>query len=295
MPSRIVEISELEAGDSGFDLAVERAGEALLRTLLDAEDRHFWHATRKRFILSRLRRIGIAPGARLIDVGCGSGSVSAALARAGYDVTGVDGHRTLLEAAARRPEKLTLCLHDIARGLGELPERGGYDLAALFDVIEHFDDPAAVLADAVRCVRPNGIVVGTVPALMWLWTGVDARSGHRLRYSTATLRSRLRGVSGTTTLEIVPFNRFLVPLLWLQRLVVGRGDSTEHLIRSHAVPPGPVNWMLEGLVTLEQRLSGALDRTPLPGASLWFALRREPDSAGARRPGSTLDRPPATS
>jgi SAM-dependent methyltransferase len=273
MPSPIHAISELAEDASGYDLASDGRDQALVRALLAADARHFWHTTRKRLIASRLRKLGAAPGARLIELGCGSGGVAAALSRVGYDVSGVEGHRPLIEAAARRPETLTLWLHDIGRGLGELPERG-FDVAALFDVIEHFDDPPAVVAQAVDCVRPGGFVVGTVPALMWLWTGIDARSGHRLRYSQATLRAHLRQVPGASVVEIVPFNRVLVPLLWMHRLFLGRGDSAEQLIRSLAVPPAPLNSLLAALIRLEQALSGLLDRTPLPGASLWFALRK---------------------
>jgi SAM-dependent methyltransferase len=273
MPSRIVAITALDAGDSGFDLAGDDTDGAFTRALFAAEARHFWYATRNRLILSRLRGLGVAAGARLIDLGCGSGCVSAALARSGYDVTGVDGHRALLEAAARRPETLTLWLHDIARGPGALPQRG-YDVAALFDVIEHFDDPPAAVADAVRCVRPGGLVVGTVPALMWLWTGIDTRSGHRLRYTPATLRAHLQAVPGIEPVEIVPFNRVLVPLLWLKRLTVGREGSTDDVIKGLAVPVAPLNALLAALVRLEQGLAPVLERTPLPGASLWFAARR---------------------
>jgi SAM-dependent methyltransferase len=274
MPSEILTVSEMAGDDAGYDLESDRSGAALVRALLDAQARHFWHNTRNRLIVSRLRRLGVPAGARLVDLGCGSGGVAAALSRAGYRVTGVEGHRVLIEAAARLPESLTLWLHDMRRGLGALPERG-HDVAALFDVIEHVDDPVALVAEAMACVRPQGWVVGTVPALMWLWTGIDVRAGHRLRYTTVTLQKALLRVPGARLVEIVPFNRVLVPLMWIQRLLVGRGDTTEDLIRSLAVPPLPVNALLAGLIRIEQGLAGLLDHTPLPGTSLWFALRKD--------------------
>jgi SAM-dependent methyltransferase len=282
MPSEIFTVSELAGDAAGYDLTGDGSGAALVRALLDAEARHFWHTTRNRLIVSRLRRLGVAPGARLLELGCGSGGVAAALSRAGYRVTGVEGHRVLIEAAARRPESLRLWLHDLGRGLRELPERG-HEVAALFDVIEHVDDPETLVAEAVGCVRPAGWVVGTVPALMWLWTGIDVRSGHRLRYTAATLRPVLERVPGATLVEIAPFNRVLVPLLWSHRLVLGRGDTTADLIRSLAVPPPSVNSLLAALIRLEQGLAGLLDRTPMPGASLWFALRKNaaPQADGA--------------
>ena len=276
MPTRLRIISELARDHPGYDLASDDATEKAVEALRAAENRHFWYLTRNRIILGRLRGLGLEHGARLIELGCGSGCVSAALARAGYQVTGVEGHRPLLEVAALRPEPLMLWLHDLARGADELPERG-FDAACLFDVIEHFDDPPAVVANAAACVRPGGLVVGTVPALMWLWTGIDTRSGHRLRYTPATLRAHLQAVPGIDLVEVVPFNRVLVPLLWLKRLAVSRDGRTEDVIKGLAVPPAPLNALLAALVRLEQGLAPVLDRTPLPGASLWFAARKRSD------------------
>jgi len=275
VPSKIRLVSELAGDHPGFDLARDGAADVAVEALRAAENRHFWYLTRNRFILDRLRRLGLGPGARLIELGCGSGSVAAALARAGFDVTAVDGHRALLEVAARRPESLTLWLHDLARGVDALPDRS-FEAAGLFDVIEHLDAPAAALQDALRCVRPGGLLVGTVPALMGLWSGIDERAGHKVRYTTRTLRELLRSVAGAATLEVVPFNRVLVPMIWLQRQVVGRGADTAHAIQNLAVPVWPVNAALGGLVAVEQRLSPLLDRSGLEGSSLWFALRRVP-------------------
>jgi SAM-dependent methyltransferase len=188
-------------------------------------------------------------------------------------VTGVDGHRDLLHVARCRSSAVRLWLHDLRRGTSELPAHD-FDAVGLFDVIEHLDDPAAALRDALACVRPGGAVVGTVPALMALWSGIDEHAGHKLRYTVRQLRALLEGVPDAKAIEIAPFNRTLVPLLWVQRRwVLRRGDDAS-AARNLSVPFAPVNGGLYALVMLEHRLAPILDRTPLGGSSIWFSLRR---------------------
>jgi 2-polyprenyl-3-methyl-5-hydroxy-6-metoxy-1,4-benzoquinol methylase len=268
MPSPIRVLSQLDLDHEAYDVSSATA----VRALLAAEAKHFWHLTRQRIVTDRLHALGLPPGARLIDLGCGSASLAAALARAGYRVTGVEGHRLLLEVAAQRPETLALWLHDLRLGTEALPERD-FDAAGLFDVIEHLEDPAGALVSALQCVRPGGWVVGTVPALMALWSGVDVASGHKTRYSKARLADLLGGIPGARVIEIAPFNRVMVPLLWLHRRRA-RSASADELAQNLSVPARPLNQALRVLVLLEHRLSRFLDGTPVPGASLWFALRR---------------------
>jgi 2-polyprenyl-3-methyl-5-hydroxy-6-metoxy-1,4-benzoquinol methylase len=254
--------------DPDYDISDRAALEALRR----AEDRHFWQVSRARMIARRLSKLGLRRGASLLDLGCGMGCVSAVLARAGYQVTGVDGHQRLLDVAAQRsPESRFLC-RDLRQGVGDLGNASS-DAAGLFDVIEHMAEPMAALEGALSCVRPGGLLVGTVPALMWLWSSIDNSSGHKVRYERDTLRRVLIQVRGAALLSIAPFNRVLVPLLWLHRRRVGRGQSRS--VENLTVPWGPVNAAMLALLNFENALAPALDATPLPGASLWFALRKQ--------------------
>jgi SAM-dependent methyltransferase len=257
----------LRPDDPDFDISSDEDVRALFR----AEEHHFWHRARNRFIVRRLR--ALAGRATLLDLGCGAGCVTAELARAGYDVTGLDGHPALLEVASRRAPAVSLVCHDLRTGPPSLPG-APYDVVSLFDVIEHLDEPIRLLETAVALTRPGGLVVGTVPALMLLWSGIDEHSGHKTRYDAKSLRALLTRISSGTVVEIVPFFRALVPLMLLQRRIVGRRGDAAGSAQNLRVPAWPINRGLDLLSRAEALLAPALDPLRIPGASLWFAMKR---------------------
>ena len=191
--------SGLLPDDPAFDVS----DEGDVRALHAAEDRHFWHLSRNRIIDARLGSLGVRPGARILELGCGSGCVAAHLGRMGYRVTGVDGHPSLLEVARARAPEQTWLLRDLALagGVGELPSDSlaPFDVVALFDVLEHLEDPVSALDGALSRAKPGGLVVGTVPALMSLWSSIDEHAGHKVRYSRATLSALLSRVRGAAS------------------------------------------------------------------------------------------------
>jgi len=264
LPPNLEVLSELPADHAGFDITDTRLMAALSR----AEDSHFWHVARNELIAARLAALGVARGARFLELGCGGGVVSAHLSRGGLDVIGVDGHLPRVAEAARRAPRARFLVHDLSRGVDGLP--AGFAAAGLFDVIEHLTDPLAALQAAMSLVEPDGWVVGTVPALMSLWSEYDARGGHQLRYDRGTLGSLLSRVEGADRREQRWFNHLLVPAMWLQRRARAEPDAGLH------VPRAPVNQALLWALRAEYAADRALAplRARVPGASLWFALRR---------------------
>ena len=102
-----------------------------------------------------LRHAGVT-GARVLDLGCGSGYGSAQLARGGARVVGVD--RVTPDAAHRASAAFVL------GDLNALPLREcSFDLVVSFQVIEHLRDPAAYLEAIARLVRPEGQALLTTP------------------------------------------------------------------------------------------------------------------------------------
>ncbi|GAA2207983.1 hypothetical protein GCM10009850_034410 [Nonomuraea monospora] len=96
---------------------------------------------------------------RLLDVGCGTGVVTAAALALGAEVTAVDSDPVMLELLARRHPYATIR----RAALPELPfEDRGFDCVAGNFVINHVTDAPAALGELRRVLRPGGTL-----ALSW--------------------------------------------------------------------------------------------------------------------------------
>jgi 2-polyprenyl-3-methyl-5-hydroxy-6-metoxy-1,4-benzoquinol methylase len=99
------------------------------------------------------------PPARLLDVGCAAGFALTAMRDLGFEVAGVELSQPMVDVARRR-----LATDRIHCGVLEDVERqnlfgGRFDVITMFDVVEHVEDPVALLACARRLLAPGGIVV----------------------------------------------------------------------------------------------------------------------------------------
>jgi 2-polyprenyl-3-methyl-5-hydroxy-6-metoxy-1,4-benzoquinol methylase len=92
----------------------------------------------------------------ILDVGCGLGILDGELAEMGHSVTGLDVFGPTVE-----PQSWKFISADINN---EWPvEQGNFDLVICTDVSEHIYDPAHVLEEAQRVLKPNGELVFGVP------------------------------------------------------------------------------------------------------------------------------------
>ena len=100
-----------------------------------------------------------------LDIGCGAGLASEALAKTGHNVTGLDASANGIAAARKHLET-----YPLPRGAGSLSYREGsaeelakegakFDAVIAFEIIEHVTDPAAFMATLSQLLEPGGTLI----------------------------------------------------------------------------------------------------------------------------------------
>ena len=110
--------------------------------------------------LEILARLDIAPGTRMLDVGCGAGQIAIPAARAGVRVTGVDIASNLIEQARARAQAEQL---DVRFDEGDAEalayETGAFDVVLSLIGAMFAPQPERVAAELARVCRPGGRIV----------------------------------------------------------------------------------------------------------------------------------------
>jgi 2-polyprenyl-6-hydroxyphenyl methylase / 3-demethylubiquinone-9 3-methyltransferase len=100
-------------------------------------------------------------GAAALDVGCGGGILSEALARAGARVLGIDLSQAVLDVAELHAleGKIEVQYKSIAAEQLAMEQPAAFDLVTCMELLEHVPDPAATVAALAALVKPGGDVV----------------------------------------------------------------------------------------------------------------------------------------
>ncbi len=157
-------------------------------------------------------------GRSVLDLGCGLGGYSRALAERGFDVRALDVAPDYVERA--RAIGVDADLYDGER----IPlEDDSVDTVILLEVVEHLDDPAGLLHEARRVARGNVLVTtpnctqdfGDVPVEFSHMLDVD----HRQFFTEDSLRRLLDDVFGSCVVEqTAPIDRHLAGVVLPQPL-----------------------------------------------------------------------------
>lgn len=99
----------------------------------------------------------------VLDVGCGNGSqLALSLIKDGFDLTGVDTDKKSIEHARRLAADVTNARFLCCR-VEQLNDTEVFDVVILSEVLEHVKEPLSLLKAGVHRLRPDGVMIVTVP------------------------------------------------------------------------------------------------------------------------------------
>lgn len=110
--------------------------------------------------LDFLGRLALAPGTRMLDVGCGAGQIAIPAARAGVQVTGVDIAANSIEQARARAKAEGLNVQFDEGDAEDLPyQDASFDIVVSLIGAMFAPRPEEVAAELLRVCRPGGRIV----------------------------------------------------------------------------------------------------------------------------------------
>ncbi len=97
-------------------------------------------------------------GKAVLDVGCGGGILSEALAQAGAIVTGIDASEQVIFAAKRHIQSSHLKINYVCSTTDQYSEQQQekFDLITCMELLEHVPDPLALIKSCVSMLKPQG-------------------------------------------------------------------------------------------------------------------------------------------
>lgn len=244
--------------------------------LAERQDVYWWHRARRAMALALLRRFGVPAHCRWLDLGCGPGGNLEMLAPLSPDLTvGVDLSPIAIDHARHRRPAARLVRADITKGLPFAS--GSFDAVTIFNVLYHswVGDETAVLREAVRVLRPGGVILITEPAFSVLARAMDVVAMGRRRYRLADIAGVCTAV-GLEPLFGSYFTSFGFPLLLGVKMIEWLKGRTKNEAPSGAdmKPLKPLlNEGLHGAATIEGQAIARGIAMPL-GTTLLYAARR---------------------
>lgn len=149
---------------------------------------------RRESVLASIEAMSLAPGASILESGCGAGLTTIALARKGYQVTATDSVPKMLEMTRELAEYAGVSERVFleAADINHLQFAGGsFDAAAAIGVLPWLSSLDEPVREMARVLKPGGYLVITIDNLLALHRLLDPRLWPFIEPAKRALRNLL--------------------------------------------------------------------------------------------------------
>ena len=233
------------------------------------EEKNFWFQSRNQLILWAIEKY--APEFQtMLEIGCGTAYVLSGVAKK-FPHTILSGSEIFLAglgfAAARLP-----AVKFMQMDAREVPFVNEFDVIGAFDVMEHIKEDDKVLLQIHAALKPDGVVLLTVPQHQWLWSTADDYACHERRYSADELHQKIK-TAGFQLLRSTSFVSALLPAMMVSRFLRRKISIKNFDATAELKIPSWLNRLFLQILNLEKSLIQKGLNFPVGGSRLIVAKK----------------------
>jgi SAM-dependent methyltransferase len=237
--------------------------------LSELEASNFWFRSRNELIVWALRKYH--PDAlSLLEVGCGTGFVLSGIEKS-FPQLDLNGSEIFIEGLSYATKRLPN-VNFMQMDARKIPFQSAFDIIGAFDVLEHIREDDDVLEQVYKALKPEGILLLSVPQHPWLWSMSDDYACHVRRYTANELINKIRS-KGFIIERSTSFVSLLLPAMFLSRFkkkkTIEEYDPTAELRL-----PKILNRLFYFLMRIEQKIIKSGVDLPFGGSRLVVARKK---------------------
>jgi len=127
--------------------------------------------------------LSMLEGKKILEVGCGTGPLIQFLKSKNIELSGTDYSNVYLDKARKKYSTVHFFKADLLDLKAWSHLKNNYDTVIAAEVLEHIEDPIKALKTIYYILKPDGILIMTVPAFNFLFSEHDKKIGHYRRYT----------------------------------------------------------------------------------------------------------------
>ncbi|MDB5988712.1 MAG: class SAM-dependent methyltransferase [Herbaspirillum sp.] len=237
--------------------------------LAHLEEANFWFRSRNKLLMWAIEKYG-KNFKSLLEIGCGTGYVLSGISKK-FPHSTLYGSEIFIAGLGFASERLpaTKFMQMDARNI---PFENEFDVIGAFDVLEHIKEDQDVLAQMYTALKPNGLMLLTVPQHAWLWSYADEHAMHERRYAAADIFQKIEA-AGFRVIKSTSFITSLLPAMMISRFLQKKVPDKQFDSTAELTIPSWLNAFFFRILSVELVLIKMGFNFPIGGSRLVVARK----------------------